>query len=186
MYAFCNRPVASDPLKYDVYYRAVRAVVCNLCGHSITSKNCIVKLRDFDKITEYIGSVSHAIFERCYQLVKKTWFHGLLERVEADKLLTGKRAGTFLLRFSASNVGFYALAVASDEGVRHYRIQHGNGQLGFFFGKRQFDSLDEIVFRYQHDLKLLAPAPGSVLQEALAVPRAGPSAHYYCEFSFLP
>lgn len=186
IFNFCQRSMAADPMKYDVYYRCLRAIVCNLCSHKIDSDNCVIRLRDFEHIMEYIGPVTKEIFERVYQLVKKTWFHGLMDREAADQQLAGKREGTFLLRFSASNVGYFALAVVGETSVRHYRIQHGCGQLGFLFGKHQFDSLDEIVFKYQRDLNLVVPAPGSALQEALAIPRQGASAHYYCEFSFLP
>lgn len=50
------------------------------------------------------------------------WFHGFLGSTEAQKALKGKPDGTFLIRFSTTNPGSYALTVAYSSTVGHWRI----------------------------------------------------------------
>jgi hypothetical protein len=94
------------------------------------------------------------------------YFHGFLGSSEAQKLLKGKPDGTFLLRFSTSNPGFYALSVAYTGTVGHWRIQCEKpaGQTPTFkIDGREYKSLDHIVNTHKfgrEPLKIKQPRPG--------------------------
>jgi hypothetical protein len=71
------------------------------------------------------------------------YFHGSLTAYEAEDRLRGKPKGTFLLRFSSSEAGGYALATVLSpaegrkEGRDYFLIlffpSHGNMLVYFFF-----------------------------------------------------
>ena len=56
-----------------------------------------------------------------------SWFHGNISSIQAEDLLTEKAKGTFLVRFSSSNPGSYAISVNAEESVKHYKIWHKPG-----------------------------------------------------------
>lgn len=52
------------------------------------------------------------------------WFHGFLTRAEGHRLLEGEKPGTFLVRFSGSSPGCFALStVNSGEGIENILIE---------------------------------------------------------------
>jgi len=82
-------------------------------------------------------------------LPKRSWFFGDLTGEEADQLLAGQPAGTFLIRFS-HQPGCYAASFVGTGGqnLKGLVTKTGNGfqvnQMGMIFG-----SLDELVAHYQ-------------------------------------
>jgi hypothetical protein len=50
------------------------------------------------------------------QLLSEPWFHGFLSRREVGALLSGAKVGTFLVRFSKSQPGSFALCFVSQNG----------------------------------------------------------------------
>jgi len=47
------------------------------------------------------------------KILTQKWFHGFLSRKDADLLLLGEEVGTYLVRFSITRPGSFALAIVS-------------------------------------------------------------------------
>ncbi|XP_041362331.1 SH2 domain-containing protein 4B-like [Gigantopelta aegis] len=63
------------------------------------------------------------------------WFHGIISRVEAEKLLENKGIGTFLVRVS-ERVWGYTISYKGDERIKHFLID--TSETGYqFFGASQ-------------------------------------------------
>jgi hypothetical protein len=48
--------------------------------------------------------------DKMQAVLNADWFHGFLSSIEAEKLLEGQSPGTFLIRFSKSKAGSFAIA----------------------------------------------------------------------------
>jgi hypothetical protein len=105
--------------------------------------------------------------ERCLrnvnELLSQTWFHGFLTSKESEMLLDPAPRGTFLLRFSKSTTGSFALAFKARDGsgpqtMSHimitsalpagFKIREGNSTY------KLFDSLVAIIKHYSFVLKI--------------------------------
>jgi hypothetical protein len=75
------------------------------------------------------------------------WFHGKIERKDADALLEEGQAGSFLIRVSANSIGSYVLSFRGPAKVQHFPITVKGPK--FECGGRQFESLAAIVLRYK-------------------------------------
>jgi len=87
-------------------------------------------------------------FETILDICIPAWFHGFLSSNDAQRALRGKPDGTFLLRFSTSNPGSYALSVAYSGTVGHWRISCEKKAFQYPVFKidgREYKSLDHIV-----------------------------------------
>lgn len=87
-------------------------------------------------------------FDVIYSICSPQWFHGFLGSTEAQKALKGKPDGTFLIRFSTTNPGSYALTVAYSSTVGHWRISCDKKNYEtptFSIDGRHYKSLDDIV-----------------------------------------
>jgi len=128
-----------------------------------------IKLREFAAAMEFIGPISTDMIGRISHLVKKQWFHGLLSREESEALLNEAKVGQYLFRFSSSEPGGYSLSMRGSRGCKHFKIQH-TIDMGFFINKIEYDSLDEILFRFKKDLHLTTPCPGSPFLPIILAP----------------
>jgi len=104
------------------------------------------------------------------------WFHGFLGSAEAQDVLKGKPKGTFLLRFSTSNPGFYALSVAYSGNVGHWRISCAK-DVGknpvYKIDGREYPSLQDIVHTHRdkgEPLKIKQAKPGELTEINLIIP----------------
>jgi hypothetical protein len=91
----------------------------------------------------------------------RSWFHGFLTSEESAKLLELQPPGTFLVRFSKSRPGNFALAyVDKDRNIGHTLIQYTPA--GFAVHEnhastdrnRVFPNLDQLVAHYTSLLKI--------------------------------
>lgn len=57
------------------------------------------------------------------------WFHGKISRDEAERLLTPRKDGLFLVRESTNFPGDYTLCVCFQGKVEHYRVKREDGKL---------------------------------------------------------
>jgi len=106
--------------------------------------------RSLHEIVEHYGYVLK--YPYISALPSRVWFHGDLSSEEANETLTGEKAGTFLIRFSASGA-FAASFVDSRGEVRHvlietvdknnFRVNSGEGQT------ISFTDIQELVNHYR-------------------------------------
>lgn len=97
-----------------------------------------------------------------------SWFHGNLTHTQAEKLIqkhSNARKGTFLIRFSSKNRGYFTITVVGRKrATLHYRVYYNRNNREYVMGKRTFQSLDQIIGTYHRELCLRIPCPGSKFQ----------------------
>ena len=88
-----------------------------------------------------------------YSYIFFSWFFGAIKRDDAEKQLMqyGNECGSFLVRYSASSPGKYALSIRDAERVKHYKIhRHDDG--GFFVTRRViFVTLPDLIQHYEKE-----------------------------------
>jgi len=79
------------------------------------------------------------------------WFHGIITRVDAEKLLTGQQSGSFLIRVAESRFG-YSLSLTFKGRCKHFMIDQNEQERYIVVGNdRTFPSLNEVVaFHMKH------------------------------------
>ena len=159
--------------------QALRAILMNICGLPIDNDpehDFIVTARNFNDLLQWFGPLQklESLLSAVDAIVRKPWFHGCISGKEADKRLLSSRRdlhgkgsahGLFLVRFSESEPGSYAIsAVNRGEACRHYRVHHGPN-LGYLVFGQTKRSLDEVVFHMAGELSLQRPCKGSEFEE---------------------
>lgn len=73
-------------------------------------------------------------------------YHGTMDHKKADRLLSGTRDGTYLLRRSPGAKDFYTLTLRFDQRTRHHRIYY-QPELGHFLklDLKHFDTVYDLV-----------------------------------------
>jgi hypothetical protein len=74
-------------------------------------------------------------------------------------LLTTKKKGTFVVRFS-SDPGSFTITTKGKDDLTHYRIKHKAGQ-PFVLNNNEFSSLDAVLKQHKKKLNLKYPCKGS-------------------------
>lgn len=90
----------------------------------------------------------------------ESWFHGIITRVEAEKLLLTKQPGAFLVRVSESRFGYSLSHYVQDGGrIKHYMIDVlSDGQYQVVGNQKLFSSLNELVaFHQRHRIVATDP-----------------------------
>jgi len=90
------------------------------------------------------------------------WFHGKISRELAEKLLTPRKDGLFLVRESTNFPGDFTLCVCFDSRVEHYRIILQDNRITID-EEEYFDTLASLVLHYQRDADGLCTALGEPL-----------------------
>jgi hypothetical protein len=153
---------------------------------AIDSEDEDVHLERFGAICDWFGPLKSnvSILERIREILKLGWFHGDIDTQESENRLVGKDAGTFLVRFSTSAPGAFAISKGSDflfsdaillsyspsqtvsaQGlILHQRISRARDDFGndwFCLKDQRFPSLVDLVFNCQESHLLLTPSTGS-------------------------
>lgn len=92
------------------------------------------------------------------------WFHGKISREMAEKLLTPRHDGLFLVRESTNFPGDYTLCVCFEGRVEHYRIILKDDKITID-EEEYFDTLASLVEHYQVNLSCLASVCCGVQRE---------------------
>lgn len=72
------------------------------------------------------------------------------------------KKGTFLIRFSSKNRGYFTITVLGrNRSLLHYRVYYNRQEIKYVIGKKSFKSLDDIIKDYHRELYLKSPCPGS-------------------------
>ncbi|PRP74643.1 SH2 domain-containing protein [Planoprotostelium fungivorum] len=122
-----------------------------------------VSLEDFSKMLEWFGplELGSGILQRIEAGLRFKGFFGEIETSDAEKLLNGKKKGTYLIRFSTRDPGCYAITVLTKLGaLKHYRISHKAGQ-PYIVGTNEHSSLEALVKAHKKELYLKYPHVGS-------------------------
>ncbi|XP_022255501.1 mucin-4-like [Limulus polyphemus] len=81
-------------------------------------------------------------------LERQGWYHGSINRIDAEKLLRNLKEGSYLVRNSKSSKGKFSLSLKSAKGFMHMKIVHSDEK--FILGQfgRPFDNVPEMVHHY--------------------------------------
>lgn len=101
------------------------------------------------------------------------WYYGRITRADAEKILSSKHKGAFLIRISESSPGDFSLSVKCIDDVQHYKVlRDPNGK--FFLWVVKFGSLNELVDYHRsssvsrsQDIKLKDMQPDEYLVQAI-------------------
>lgn len=117
-----------------------------------------VTMENFAKMTQWFGPMDGIdMLVRMVMLHKEPWFYGNLSSIQAEDTLADKGRGTFLIRFSSSNPGSFAISVNSEDGpVKHYKIWHQPGE-GYSLGKEEFKDFAALIANRCDTLFLKVP-----------------------------
>ncbi|EDS44019.1 growth factor receptor-bound protein [Culex quinquefasciatus] len=101
------------------------------------------------------------------------WYYGRITRADAEKLLSNKHEGAFLIRISESSPGDFSLSVKCSDGVQHFKVLR-DAQGKFFLWVVKFSSLNELVDYHRtasvsrsQEVKLRDMVPEEMLVQAL-------------------
>lgn len=123
------------------------------------AKSVIVSLEAFGKFLHWFGPTGPTLLEKINELCTRSWFHGKISKEETAALLNRKDKGTYLIRMSATEEGYFTLSkVDSDHQVVHQRLQYSAREQLFTIMidnvKRTFPSLDKMISECKKELKL--------------------------------
>uniref|UniRef100_A0A0N4ZYQ9 SH2 domain-containing protein n=1 Tax=Parastrongyloides trichosuri TaxID=131310 RepID=A0A0N4ZYQ9_PARTI len=112
------------------------------------SSNIISKMiKPLDKLYSTKNDLldDNSEMERTNELIYQPWYHGLIKRVEAEKLL--KENGDFLVRDSISKDGEYVLTVKWMSKPMHFQIncEKINDKVYYRFEDEQFPSIPDLI-----------------------------------------
>eukprot|EP01088_Endostelium_zonatum_P000353 TRINITY_DN10636_c0_g1_i1.p1 TRINITY_DN10636_c0_g1~~TRINITY_DN10636_c0_g1_i1.p1 ORF type:complete len:574 (-),score=79.89 TRINITY_DN10636_c0_g1_i1:12-1733(-) len=144
-------------------------------------QTCTVSSSQFAKMLDWFGPLETSsnrglstrgspLLDSIHELLRKAWFHGALPGKQSEDLVTAGENGAFLVRFSTSSPGCYAITVKTKGVAKHYRIMHKAG-LNYLIGKVECSSLDEVIFKFRDDLNLLHPCKESKFVRLFEVER---------------
>jgi len=157
-FSFISLP---PPTPGDVKARSLKSIFDNLEDKVVDT----ITQESFNKMLQWFGPLvpnSYEIIEKVIELELKAWFHGKISGKEAESKVKVQSPGTFLLRFSSTEYGCYAITVlAAINNPKHFRILHKPGQ-GYIMGKLECKTLDEVIQKFSKELHLKSPCPGSI------------------------
>jgi len=97
------------------------------------------------------------------RLVSCKWFHGEIDVRDTEDRLQDQEHGTYLVRFSSSNPGGYALSAITAAGkVQHLRILHPPGSSSYAVGNTEYADIHTLVEDKVKTLSLTKACPGSM------------------------
>lgn len=123
-----------------------------------------VTCEKFSQILDWIGplTVGTGLLTTAESLLSRADFFGPISGRQAEQNLKNQPPGTYLLRFSVTQSGDYAItAVDENKTINHYKIQKTNGK--YVVGDAKYDSLERALKEPPPPLQkvMLRPCPGS-------------------------
>jgi len=105
-------------------FRVLKAI---LCEKETQDKNSgdFVSCENLGKIISWFGPWEASMLEKIRMTLQQPWFHGFIDKGEAEAALTNTAKGSFLVRFSNTLPGSYTISKMSKQGkINHQRIDY--------------------------------------------------------------
>ena len=89
----------------------------------------VVDLDSFGRLLHWFGPLVEGpnFLINLRNVMRCPWFHGDLETKDAEKILSGRKKGCFLVRLSTSKSGMFTISKVSSKGISHQRVQNKPG-----------------------------------------------------------
>jgi len=154
----------------------LRAIIAENSKISDKELTHVVNLENFGKNIHLFGPLIPAgkpnqFLDRVRNAVCSTWFHGLITTKDSEQLLITKPPGTFLVRFSTSSEGAFAISLVTlkpktnQKIINHYRFTHDLTEDNYIIKIDNqvytFPSITELIEGLKDKLELLQPCLGS-------------------------
>jgi len=159
-----NKKGTTDPAALN--FRALRALIAKPDPGDPTVD--LVEIQHFGRILEWFGPFKHergheTMLDRMRSSCTLPYFHGDVETKAAERLLSGKPVGTFLIRFSTSSPGGYAITrVGKDGSIKNVKIMRREGHQFCLTEKgRAYPALEALVVELKDQFELHIPCLGS-------------------------
>jgi len=158
---------------WDDFLKAFQQTI-NVPSIADIQKECLKRLlrNDADEVTcekfsqmlDWIGPLTpgYELLETAVSLLGRADFFGPITGKLAEQNLRNQPPGTYLLRFSVTQSGDYAIAaIDENKTINHYKIQKINGK--YVVGDAKYDSLEAALKKPPPPLQkvMLKPCPGS-------------------------
>lgn len=125
----------------------------------------LVHMDHFGRMMDWFGPIKKnaraTILTRIREVLQKPWFHGDIPTPETETRIMTREVGTFLVRFSNSAPGVFAISkVAAPLKVNHLRVTRDTDDQGnstFRLGSHVADSLDALIEQASADYGLTFP-----------------------------
>lgn len=160
---------AEDCMAVSVDIRAFEALITDKTTGEVAAEK-------FGDAVSWLGELpayGRRIMRIASKMLRKEYFFGDVSKEESEKLLSQKPPGTFLVRFSTSNLGGYTISRVTHTGaISHRRITHYAGALEYSFGNEKANSLPDIIEKIRPQQHLDSPCPGWPFAYLFAAPSA--------------
>jgi len=119
------------PMTTDVedQFNFMRYIVGTAPANSpVNSPPSVVDLDSFGRLLNWFGPLEGPSFlVNLRNVMRQPWFHGDVETKDAEKLLSGRKKGCFLVRLSTSKAGMFTISKVASKGINHQRVQNKSG-----------------------------------------------------------
>lgn len=90
----------------------------------------VVGLEAFGRLLQWFGPMTRKTEWICpvREAMRQQWFFGDVDSKEAEKALSGRKKGTFLVRMSASHPGQFTISKVASKGINHQRFSYEPGK----------------------------------------------------------
>merc|ERR1712146_598178 len=72
------------------------------------SEELVVHMADFGRLLHYLGPLNNEFLDTVEALLRKPWFWGDLPTAQAEALVQKTGRGSFVMRFSSSDIGGFS------------------------------------------------------------------------------
>mmetsp|Transcript_477 Transcript_477/g.652 ORF Transcript_477/g.652 Transcript_477/m.652 type:complete len:554 (-) Transcript_477:90-1751(-) len=129
----------------------------------------VVNIGQFGKVIAWFAPLEvpfkeNGFLDRIVDLLKQSYFHGIMSASEAEKKLMVLPPGSFLVRFSGRTWGGYTISVNNREGsLKHYVVFNQPGQ-GFRVDRNKdtfWKTIPELINAHTDSLYLQYPCGGN-------------------------
>jgi len=94
-------------------------------------------------------------------MLSQTWFHGEMDAKDTGSALYQQEDGTFLVRFSSSERGYFTISTVHESKPLHIRIKHPPLKDEYSTSKLVYTTLTDLITGEAATLNLKTPCPGS-------------------------
>lgn len=141
----------------EIYEKCLKALLANDASDVTAEK--------FSQILEWVGPLQPGLptLERIVNLLQRPDFFGYFSGKQAETALRNKPPGTYLLRFSTTQAGDYAVSAVTEAGtLTHYKLQKLDGGK-YLIGETKHESLFHALRKPPIQLQkvMLVPCDGS-------------------------
>jgi len=122
----------------------------------VEGRDDLVTIEKFSKVLEWFGPFTkdRKFADHVTDTIRIPGFYGDLSSKEAEQAMAGKKPGSYMIRFSSQQPGFYTItSMGDDNSLKHYRIKHKAG-LGFVLGDKEYPTLAALIKTHRRDLFL--------------------------------